>query len=428
MNYRPQYSGFYNDGPVDPGSNINFQSTSTDPDTVGGEDDLYIVVCSSNANYSSSTNTCTDFIASSTISGVLQHASVTHNINNPTRDQQYAAYGYIYDEHGHTATGSPIYVPFTVNNVAPIVTSGNILLSGSTTNDGVDLTLSEPATETPSSSLRFTITDANSCQNASAGPEITNFEVSVFRSGVGTSSCAVAGDYDPNSCYTSTIGTTTTWKLDCTASSTCAGPSQDYMTYNCTFPLWFVADPTDAQPGNPYSAQNWSAGVAGIDDNYATGTMSTTSNPKQLISYSAIDILAADIVYGSLEPGNDTVTLPATSTILNVGNTGLDEELTGESMCDTFSVSSLCPGSATSTIDADQQRFGLASTTAFLAGTQLSSTSQTALDLNVATTTATSSPTEGTTYWGIAVPGTITYAGSYTGLNTFIAVTSDDNW
>jgi hypothetical protein len=47
------------------------------------------------------------------------------------------------------------------------------------------------------------------------------------------------------------------------------------------------------------------------------------------------------------------------------------------------------------------------------------------VELDVLKTTSTSTPEQGTTYWGIAVPGSIELAGIYTGLNTFTARTAE---
>lgn len=200
------------------------------------------------------------------------------------------------------------------------------------------------------------------------------------------------------------------------------------MDYSCTFPLWFVADPTDPGPNTPtsFANDNWSAGIAGRDDDSLIGFMSTTSSPVELVSFSAIDILDAQIAYGGIEPGDDSGTLSATSTALNVGNTGLDQEIVGESMCGTFAVGNECPVSATSTIPEDQQKFST-TTLAYISpfAQILSSTTPNELELNVPKTTATSTPNEGTTYWGIAVPVSITLAGSYQGLNTFTAKTAE---
>jgi hypothetical protein len=428
VNDRPVLTNFGNNGPVDPAGILTFLSTSTDPDVVGGEDKIYLVVCGS-ASYSTVTNTCSaDFLASTTIS-ILSDASATYTLAAIVRDDTYGAYAYLVDEHGHEAVANPINVDFDVNNVPPTVLGGDIFLYGDA-GPGTDLVVSVPAGETPSSTVDFTIRDANSCVNAVSGPEITDFKLVVFRSGVGTSTCDGTGaNYDPNNCYDNAVPSNT-WNISCTATTTCAGPLQDYMDYTCDFPLWFLADPTDNGANTPAAleVQNWSVGIAGIDDDAAEGAMSTTSSPKELISFSSIDILAAEIAYGGIEPGFDSGTLSATSTALNVGNTGLDQEVQGESMCGTFSVPTPCAPSATSTIPENQQHF---SSTSLAYGSPLAvtlaSTSYSEVELNIQKTTSTTSLLwkQGKTYWGIAVPIAITLAGSYTGLNTFIAKTAE---
>jgi hypothetical protein len=95
-------------------------------------------------------------------------------------------------------------------------------------------------------------------------------------------------------------------------------------------------------------------------------------------------------------------------------------------MCGTFSVGTPCAVSATSTIPADQQQFASSSLTYGSASAIImDDTSDQEVELDVLKSTATSSPEQGTTYWGIAVPGTIELAGSYTGLNTFTARTAE---
>lgn len=150
MNYRPQLINFYNDGGVDPLATLTFYSTSSDPDVVDddvNDDFIYILVCSTNSNYSSSTNTCTTELGSSTI-GVYSNASTSITIPAPMQDQGYAAYAYIFDEHGHTATGSPFYAPYVVNNVPPYVAGGDIDLYGDA-GIGSNLVLSVEGGETP---------------------------------------------------------------------------------------------------------------------------------------------------------------------------------------------------------------------------------------------------------------------------------------
>jgi hypothetical protein len=427
VNKRPVLSDFANNGPADPGATFTFFSTSTDPDIDGGADELFLIVCNSNLDYSTVTNTCaTSFVASTSI-GALSDASATYTLAAIVRDNTYGGYGYLIDEHGHEALASPLQADFIVNNVAPTVSGGDIILNG-----GLNLVLTIPAGETPSSTLDFKIKDANSCVTFASSSEITNFTVSVFRSSLGTTTCdGTAGPYDPNNCYPSGVGPDV-WDLSCAATSSCPDDaSQDFVDYACTFPLWFVADPTDPVGTTPaaFQADNWSVGVSGSDNNFATGTMATTSsNAVELIQFAAIDIEDAEIAYGGVEPGTNTGTLSATSTALNVGNTGLDQEVIGESMCGTFTSASLCAVSASSTIPADQQQVA-SSTLPYgdALATALSSTTEQEIELDVLKTTSTSTPNTATTYWGISVPIAITLAGDYTGLNTFIAVTAEAN-
>jgi hypothetical protein len=210
--------------------------------------------------------------------------------------------------------------------------------------------------------------------------------------------------------------------------NSCGGPTDDTVGFSCTFPLWFVADPTDAGPETPagLAADTWSAAIRGIDDDAATSQFVATASPVELISFTAIDLLTAEIPYGALEPGANSGTLGSPTTIRSLGNTGIDQEVQGESMCPDFEVGNECPVSLTSTVPEDQQKFSSTSLayTSPLAVT-LSSTTANEVELNVNKTTSTSSPQEGITYWGIAVPDTITLAGSYTGLNTFYGVPAE---
>lgn len=439
VNRRPVFSVFANDGPVDPGGVLNFQSTSSDPDIVGGEDEIFLVVCQTDSGIDPVARTCNDTEdLASTSPGVLVDASAVYTLASIVRDATYPAYGYIVDEHGHLAdtagVNESLQADFTVNNVAPEVLSGDISLNGGNT-----IVLTEAGDQTTGFTLDFTITDANSCVNTTAGLstgpftsgqlEITNFIASVYRSGVGSTTCdGSAGVYDPNNCYPSGVATST-WNLNCTASSTsCGGATDDSIVYNCTFPLWFVADPTDSSSLTPASlqAQDWRAAVSGIDNNALTGLFTESAGGVELNSFTAIDLITAEIPYGALEPGENSNTLNATTTTLNVGNTGLDQEVEGESMCTTFAVGNECPNSASSTIPESEQQFASSSLSyGSPLASILSSSTPVEVELNVPKTASTTAPNEGITYWGIAVPSSITLAGNYRGLNTYFAVTAE---
>jgi hypothetical protein len=140
----------------------------------------------------------------------------------------------------------------------------------------------------------------------------------------------------------------------------------------------------------------------------------------------ALDTLT--IPYGLLEPGQQTDPLAASTTLRATGNVGVDELLTGHSMCTYYTSAVTCNNSATSTIAESNQVFATSTVsyaTATSSGNTLSSTTQKLLDLNVPKSTSTSIQASGNTYWGIRVPISITLAGSYTGENTFYGALSD---
>ncbi|MEM9336465.1 MAG: hypothetical protein AAGA35_01245 [Patescibacteria group bacterium] len=432
VNRRPVFTDFNNDGPVDPGAILTFLSTSSDPDVIGdtngGEDAIFLVVCNGDT-YSTTTNDCTSgFLASTSVNNLLSDATSTYTIGAIFQDQNYDAFGYIVDEHGHEAQGGfqGTNVQFTVSNVAPTIDSSSISIES-----GGPIVLDTIQGETTGLTLEFTAVDANSCDAVGGGAadEVTGFVASIFRSGIGSTTCdGSAGAYNANNCYSSGY---TPWNLVCTASSTtCTGASDDTIEFDCTFPLWYIADPTDA--GSFYGGvagdeEYWAAAVSGVDDDAATGTFATSTTEFTLNSFPAIalDTQSDFIAYPALEAGQNSGTTNATSGILAVGNTGLDQDLIGEDMCTTFSPSAECNPSASSTIPADQQKYGSTTFTYLTGGINLSSSTANELELNLNKTISTSSPALGLTYWGIAVPGTITLAGSYLGLNTFSAIRAE---
>lgn len=425
VNRRPLFSALTNSGPVAPGGTILFTSSSTDLD-VTDDDLIYLVVCGS-ASYSTSTNTCGvgDTLASTSLSNAFTNATTSRILASILQDTNYNAFPYVFDQHGHSASGGAqgSSTIFTVSNVAPTVAGGTISLNG-----GSDIVLTAMGAQTTGYPLSFVVADANSCDAVGGGAadEITGYAVSVFRSGVGTSSCnGYTGGYEPNNCYSSNVATTT-WNLNCTASTTsCTGATDDTVIYNCTFPLWYIADPTNGtSTQTPFSAQNWSAAVGGIDNNGATGTVATSTSGVELLSLVAINLLNNLIAYSQLEPGDQMPTLSASTTLQVLGNTGLNQLLGGDSMCGTYAPGTPCAVSATSTIPQSEQKYAT-SAVAYAAGVALSPTSTPGtLLIQIPKPTSTSTPTSGKTHWGIRVPASISLAGAYTGQNTFTGAVS----
>jgi hypothetical protein len=231
VNFRPTFSGFFDNSPADPGAVVTFSSTSSDPDG----NNISLIVCNA-ATYSTTTNNCAGDTIATTSGSVASNATALYTLPAIIRDRNYAAFGYLIDQFGHEAIGGIQGTDsvLVVNNVAPTVTNGTIEVNG-----GLPITLTQEGAETTGFELAFETSDANSCRTAADALEITNFVASVFRSSVGTSSCngATAGQYNPNNCYPSAVATST-WNLLCTASSTSCtvGGGDATMDWSCTFP------------------------------------------------------------------------------------------------------------------------------------------------------------------------------------------------
>ncbi len=426
VNHRPSFSLFADSSPGDPGTVVTFYSTSSDSDVDGAADTVRLFICN-DPDFSTSTNDCgAGGTIASTSGYVASNASATYSIVIPTQDQDYTAYGYVIDNHGFEASGGAHGTDSTlsVNNVAPTVTPGGISING-----GSNMVLSVAAGQTTGYTLQFTAADNNSCQTAASTSEITSYVASIYRSGIGEVTCdGTAGAYNPNNCYTSG-SPTTTWNLSCEWDDTsCTGAIDTASVFNCTFPLWYVADPTDGTAtSTQYPTEDWMAAIKAVDDDYATGTIATSTTGVGRVdvgSFLAFALNTLTIPYGSLEPGQQTDPIVATTTVSATGNLGIDQNLSGESMCPTYATGFDCPNSATSTIPESEQVYGT-STVSYAAGVALSSTTVTELELNGPKSTSTTTPSTANTFWGIRIPGTISFAGSYTGENTFYAVAGE---
>lgn len=422
VNHRPVVSSFTNNSPTLPGVAVTFTSSSSDPDVVDAADTVKIFVCTTNS-FSTTTETCgATMLASSTF--VAQHATGSYTVTIPTQDQDYDAWGFIIDNHSHLASPQAGNSQFTVANAAPSVVTSQVFING-----GNDLVLTQHASQTTGFTLQFELSDNNTCENSVAGDELVDYQLALFRTTVGTSTCTPGSTFNPTNCYPSEVGTNN-WNLSCTASSTSCGVYPDTtQVFNCTFPLWYVADPTSGGATNTvHFATDWSAAIIGVDDDGATSSYSVGDFPRELNSFLGYALDTLSIPYGQLEPGQQTDPLVASTTFRATGNVGLDQNLSGESMCNTYTSAVNCPDSATSTISEEEQVFATSSETyanAVSYGFTLSSTTVKELEINVPKSTATATQASSTTYWGIAVPSSITFSGVYTGENTFMGVVGE---
>jgi hypothetical protein len=425
VNHRPTFTAYINDGPADPGAQITFYSTSSDPDNLSS-DQVRIFICET---------TDFDFVAPgcgggaantiATSSFFAADAATTTTIAIPKQDDVYQAYAWVLDTHDFAAleVGGPTTSPYTVSNVAPTVSSASISL-----NYGQSIVLTAEEGETTGFEVKFTVTDNNSCvANASTTSEFNAAFVSVFRGGLGVTGCDEVSEFDVNNCYNSGTSTESWAYTDATATSTdsCTGPNDVSQDYVFTFPLWYVADPTDGASAvdSIYWSEEWFAGVQVSDDNLASSTYATSSSGVELLSLSAFDLNTTAIPYGSIEPGNTTTPIVAATVIEATGNIGIDQLLDGEDMCTDYTVFDSCydpsPATATSTIFVEQQVYGTSSVAYSDAKNTQLLAAATELELNVPKSTVTSTPATASIYWGIAIPNTIQLSGSYTGQNTF---------
>lgn len=420
VNHRPTFTVFSVSSSISPGGTVSWSSTSSDSDVVTSNDTVQLFVCRAN-----------DFTGSACGAGgtwCQSGASSTdpycqYTTANPYPDAYYAAYGYIIDNHGHAASAGAqgSQQRMTVNNAAPSITAASISLLD--TDDTGPLTLTSPGGQTSGFEVRYTVTDQNSCQTASSTSEVTSGYVNVYRSGVTSNGCDQSSEYNANNCYPG-LATTTLWALSCTASSTsCLGNTDSDVIWSCTFPLWYLAESTDGTgiaTDPPNFAQNWIASAVGFDDNSASSSKVDGTVGTELNSFLAYDVATTTISYGGLQPGQQNDPIDRTTDLQAVGNVGLDQTLYGADMCPTYPT---CTGNATSTIFVNNQRYGTSSI-AYASATTLLANPGATLNIRVQKTTATATPQTKNTYWGIAVPGTITLSGDYFGVNTLIGVTS----
>ncbi len=426
VNHPPIFTAISNDGPVDPGDTMTWNSTASDTDVAGVADTVQLIVCRTSGF---SNGTCTGGAwATSTLAS--SNPATTTTIVIPTQDALYSAFVFVIDNHGHSATSTfqGFNSSFTVNNVAPSVSAATVSLED--TDGSGNLTLVTPSATTGPFRVRFTATDNNSCQ-ATVGNEIATATINVYRSGITQAGCDSSGEYNPNNCYASSSPNFSPF-VSCTQDgASCSGTSDTTSTWTCTFPLWYVADPTDT--ATPWTAENWLTSVSILDDDGFSSGLTEGSTGNEMTSFLAFNVTETAIGYGGLEPGQQNDPLATTTDLIALGNIGLDQDLYGDTMCTIWSAPDSCDTNGinpANDIPVSNQKFatssvGYASTTAF---TLTGSTTPAELLIRVPKTTATSSPQERDTYWGINIPSAITQAGSYLGQNTITAKKSNSSF
>ncbi|HVM76709.1 MAG TPA: hypothetical protein VMU07_00975 [Candidatus Paceibacterota bacterium] len=425
VNHRPNFASISNTAPANPGVAVTWNAIASDTDTfTGATDTVQLWVCKAN-DFTGSTCGAGGTYCSST--QALANPSCSFTLPIPDQDQTYNSYGYVIDNHTFPASGGSegATSTYVVNNVAPTITSSSISLLN-TNGSSTPLTLTTPSGETNGFQVKFTVSDNNSCLNASNGQEDVSAILNVYRSGVTQANCQTNGNYNPNNCYPAAVGTTT-WSFSCSQDGgSCSGSSSISATWTCTFPLWYVADPTDGvlASDTQYFSQNWLTSVRATDDQGATSSLVEAASGNELASFLGVQLNTPSINFGALSPGTNNPTLATSTNLAATGNVGINENLSGLDLCPNFPS---CPVSATSTVPVGNEQYAT-STVAYGSGVALT-TSSVLFRIQIPKSIATSTNASGSTYWGIAIPGTIQLSGAYTGQNTFVGVKSPaQNW
>lgn len=196
----------------------------------------------------------------------------------------------------------------SVNNIAPTVDT--ITISESTQgNSASSINVNENSDKTVYVHGQYT--DNNGCSEVSSQG---NYSLVLYRSGVTNGASCTA---DNASCLNSA-----TTNYGCNFSMTsnpCSGGTDTTADYQCSVPLKFFADPTDA---GSYSAQNWIAKIVVTDNSSATDNKTATMETNTL---TALDVTSA-INFGALAL-NASTTLTSAAGALTVTNTGNNNAL-----------------------------------------------------------------------------------------------------
>jgi hypothetical protein len=420
VNHRPLFTVYADDSAKLPGELVTWTTTASDSDSVGGNDQVTLFVCKSN-----------DFDGTACGAGgtyctngpVASNPTCNFSLESVKQDKNYTAYGYVIDTHNFAASGGSHGTDsvITVSNATPTISAASVSLLD--TDEAGGLALMTESGQTTGFKVKFTVEDNNSCLNASSGNEIASSIINVYRSGVTQASCQIGGDYDATKCYPAAVGGAT-WNISCSQDGgSCSGASDPDATWTCLFPLWFVADPTDGASATDtqYYDQNWLASVQVTDDNSAVSSLVEGSTGNEALSFLGYALNTATIPYGSLEPGQRTDPIAATTNVSATGNVGLDETLYSSNMCTAYPT---CPGNPQDTVGPANQRYA-ASSVAFDSATQAVANPGAEFEINVPKSTNTGAPASSNTFWGIEIPSAITLAGDYTGLNGIIGITGE---
>ncbi len=389
LNHAPSFTSVTTtDNFKDPGGTFTIEATATDGDVAGEADVLIIAVCTTN-----SWNVSTGCAATTLCTGTstTPNVSCQYTDTAPTPDQAYTYYAFVKDWHTMAATGNSRSSTYTINNVAPEVSNISF-------NSGGSITLNiKGASVKTVYATSTSVVDNNGCT------DLSDATSTVFMSNAASGAACAAND---NDCYKVT-------SASCSISD-CSGASDTTATVTCSAGLAFHAIPTTASGDNPYASYDWLAYISAYDE--ASAGFDTSAG-VEVAATAALEVSEATIAYGSIHAGENSGAANATTTIINYGNTPLDNQVEGTWMT-----------KGSDAIPENNQEFDLNNFT-WGAGTYtLSSTTPANVDIVVARPTNSTNLSD-MIYWGINIPTGIP-SGDYGGTNTFSAVldTAGGNW
>jgi hypothetical protein len=375
-----------------PGSLFEFTATSTDTDVAGGADQITLHICATNS-YSTTTGcAASQELCTVTALSVADEAVLTCTWNDtvPTVDQNYSYWAFIKDWHDMpAAVGQGSTNTYTVINIAPVASA--VVLNGA-----VPITLNLRGAPNTEVVVTATLTDNN------GAADIVSATSSAFWSSAADSLNCAPND---NECYQITGANCSIFGL--------VGATANLQ---CTTTLEFFAVPTTAAMTNPNAATDWLAGATVYDEALSHQVVSVAG--VEMNQTAGLDIEELYIPYNTIRGGENSGTYNATTTVVNYGNTPLDNDVSGTDMDhDVQPVN----------IPVANQKYGI------IAGdyTAVLTTNLSVIDTSVDVIIdrpMSGVDVEDEIYWGINIPGG-TISGNYEGTNTFTgAVDPDGNW
>jgi len=393
VNHSPNFTYTHtSDDYKDPGGTFTVTASSTDSDTADQADEMYMYVCSTDS-WATSTGCTADEWCSGT--STTDSIDCSFSTTTPAVDGEWDYHVFVKDWHEFAAPDNSRSSTYTVNNVAPQVSSVSL-------NEGSNITLNMRGMPEVEVSTTGTLSDNNACT------DITQATSSIYwSSATGAYNCAA----DDDECYQ--VGA-----VDCALESgTCDGTTDANSSYTCTTTMAYHAIPTADASGNPNGSTDWLGAIKAFDDDSATHT-ATSGVSVDVQMTSALHVGEDEVPYGVVRGGMDTGDNNATTTTWNYGNAPLDNEIEGTHM--------IKDDASGEQIEVWNQTYAT-STFTYPGDWTLTSTTSPQRDLNAPRPTTDTIDVNDEMYWGIQIPAGKS-SGNYYGSTTFRAALDNDGW